>query len=73
MIRFYNGKTLRFDGGAHLTADEVWTDGGVIVHVGAPSKETPAFERDISFISKSKWKPNIFHNRLKLIPKLKKS
>ena len=47
MIRFYNGKTLRFDGGAHLTADEVWTDGGVIVHVGAPSKETPAFEREI--------------------------
>ena len=47
MIRFYNGKTLRFDSGAHLTADEVWTDGGVIVHVGAPSKETPAFEREI--------------------------
>ena len=47
MIRFYNGKTLRFDGGAHLTADEVWTDGGVIVHVGAPQKETPAFEREI--------------------------
>ena len=47
MIRFYNGKTLRFDGGAHLTADEVWTDGGEIVHVGAPPKEMPAFEREI--------------------------
>ena len=47
MIRFYNGKTLRFDGGAHLTADEVWTDGGRIVHVGAPPKEKPAFEREI--------------------------
>ena len=47
MIRFYNGKTLRFDGGAHLTADEVWADGGLIVHVGAPKKEKPAFEREI--------------------------
>ena len=47
MIRFYNGKTLRFDGGAHLTADEVWTDGGEIVYVGAPGKEKGAFEREI--------------------------
>ncbi len=47
MIRFYNGKTLRFDGGAHLTADEVWTDGGAIVYVGAPREERPAFEREI--------------------------
>ena len=47
MIRFYNGKTLRFDGGAHLTDDEVWTDGGEIVHVGAPREEKPVFERVI--------------------------
>ncbi len=47
MIRFYNGKTLRFDGGAHLTADEVWTDGGGIVYVGAPRRDMPAFEREI--------------------------
>ena len=47
MIRFHNGKTLRFDGGAHLTADEVWTDGGAIVYVGAPREERPAFEREI--------------------------
>lgn len=47
MIRFYNGKTLRFDGGAHLTADEVWTDGGEIVYVGAPRAEAPRFEREI--------------------------
>ena len=47
MIRFYNGKTLRFDGGAHLTADEVWTDGGEIVYVGAPRADAPRFEREI--------------------------
>ena len=47
MIRFYNGKTLRFEGGAHLTADEVWTDGGEIAYVGAPRPDRPAFEREI--------------------------
>ena len=47
MIRFYNGKTLRFAGGAHLTSDEVWTDGGEIVYVGAPRADAPAFEREI--------------------------
>ena len=47
MIRFYNGKTLRFDGGAHLTDDEVWTDGGVIAYVGPAREEKPAFEREI--------------------------
>ena len=47
MIRFYNGKTLRFDGGAHLTGDEVWTDGGAIAYVGAPRGDKPSFEREI--------------------------
>ena len=47
MIRFYNGKTLRFDGGAHLTGDEVWTDGGAIAYVGAPREDKPSFEREI--------------------------
>ena len=47
MIRFYNGKTLRFDGGAHLTADEVWTGDGEIVYVGPPRGDRPAFEREI--------------------------
>ena len=47
MIRFYNGKTLRFDGGARLTDEEVWTDGGRIVYVGAPREDRPAFEREI--------------------------
>ena len=47
MIRFYNGKTLRFDGGAHLTDEEVWTDGGRIAYVGAPRLDKPSFEREI--------------------------
>ena len=47
MIRFYNGKTLRFEGGAHLTDEEVWTDGGRIVYVGAAREDKPAFEREI--------------------------
>lgn len=47
MIRFYNGKTLIFSGGAHLTNDEVWTDGGKIVFVGIPQDDMPSFEREI--------------------------
>lgn len=47
MIRFYNGKTLRFEGGAHLTSDEVWTDGGTIVYVGPQRADKTAFEREI--------------------------
>ncbi len=47
MIRFYNGKILRFEGGAHLTDEEVWTDGGRIVYVGAAREDKPAFEREI--------------------------
>ena len=47
MIRFYNGKTLRFDGGAHLTPDEVWTDGGKIAYVGPAREDKPSFEREI--------------------------
>ena len=30
MIRFYNGSVLSFRGGAHISSDEVWTDGGSI-------------------------------------------
>ena len=47
MIRFYNGHTLRFEGGAHLTSDEVWVDGKNIVYVGPSKAEQPAFERQI--------------------------
>ena len=47
MIRFFNGKTLRFGGGIRITADEVWTDGGSIVHVGPAPEALPAFQRQI--------------------------
>ena len=47
MIRFYNGKTLRFDGGVRLTDDEVWTDGGKIAYVGPAREDKPLFEREI--------------------------
>jgi 5-methylthioadenosine/S-adenosylhomocysteine deaminase len=47
MIRFYNGKILRFGGQMRLTDEEVWTDGGEIVYVGAPREVRPAFEREI--------------------------
>ena len=47
MIRFYNGKTLRFDGGAHLTDEEVWVEGDTIAYVGAPRADAPCFSREI--------------------------
>ena len=47
MIRFYNGRVLRFDGGVHVTDDEVWTDGGVISYVGEKREDSPAFEREV--------------------------
>ena len=47
MIRFYNGRVLRFDGGVHVTGDEVWTDGGVISYVGEKKEDMPVFEREV--------------------------
>ena len=47
MIRFTNGKTLRFDGGAHLTDEEVWVEDDAIVYVGAPRADAPAFSRTV--------------------------
>ncbi len=47
MLRFYNGRTLRFGGGMRLTEDEVWTEGGDIVYVGASREDMPAFQRQI--------------------------
>ena len=51
MIRFYNGKVMRFGGGLRLTDEEVWTDGKRIVYVGAPKDEMPEFERQIDLRS----------------------
>ena len=39
MIRFYNGRVLSFSGGLKISDAEVWTDGGVITHVGAATEE----------------------------------
>ena len=47
MIRFYNGRVLSFQGGAHISSDEVWTDGGSIAYVGPAPEELPEFERQI--------------------------
>ena len=47
MIRFYNGRVLRFGGGMRMTEDEVWTDGGRIAHVGPKPETLPVFEREI--------------------------
>jgi 5-methylthioadenosine/S-adenosylhomocysteine deaminase len=47
MIRFYNGRTLSFGGGVKITADEVWTEDGVISYVGPARADMPAFERQI--------------------------
>ena len=47
MIRFFNGRTLRFGGGMRVTEDEVWVDGGRIAHVGPATEALPDFERQI--------------------------
>lgn len=47
MIRFYNGRVLSFRGGAHISSDEVWTDGGSIAYIGPVPEELPEFERQI--------------------------
>ena len=47
MIRFYNGRVLRFDDTAVLSGDEVWVDGGRITYVGPARADAPAFSREI--------------------------
>ena len=47
MIRFYNGRVLRFMPKMRVREDEVWTDGGRICHVGQAPESLPAFERQI--------------------------
>ena len=48
MIRFYNGSVIRFDGGAHITKDEVHVEGGSIVYVGPEKRDGSRFEREIN-------------------------
>ena len=47
MIRFHNGKILRFSGGMRLTGEEVWVNGGRIAYVGPAREDAPAFERTV--------------------------
>ena len=47
MIRFYNGRLLRFGGGMRVTDEELWTEGGKIAYVGPTPAELPAFKREI--------------------------
>ena len=48
MIRFHNGRVLRFAGDMRLTGDEVWTDGGEIAYVGPARADAPVFERTVN-------------------------
>jgi 5-methylthioadenosine/S-adenosylhomocysteine deaminase len=47
MIRFYNGKILRFNPDLHLTNEEVWVDGSRIVYIGPACTPETSFERQI--------------------------
>lgn len=47
MIRFYNGKVMKFGSEITLTDEEVWTDGENISYVGPAPEEYPEFERQI--------------------------
>ena len=47
MLRFYNGRVLSFEHGAHISEAEVWTDGGRISYVGSAPQTLPEFERQI--------------------------
>lgn len=47
MIRFFNGRLLRFAPAARLTEDEVWVEGGRIAYVGPARADAPAFDREI--------------------------
>ncbi|MCR5664049.1 MAG: amidohydrolase [Oscillospiraceae bacterium] len=47
MIRFYNGRTLRFFPELRLGGEEVWVDGSRISYVGPARADAPAFERQI--------------------------
>ena len=47
MIRFFNGRLLRFGGGMRVTDEELWVEEGRIAYVGPAPEELPAFEREI--------------------------
>ena len=47
MLRFYNGRVLRFDPALRVTEEEVWVEGGRIAYVGPARADAPAFGREI--------------------------
>ena len=47
MIRFYNGRVLRFQPKLTISTDEVWIDGSRIAYIGAVRDDAPKFEREI--------------------------
>ena len=47
MIRFYNGRVLRFEPELRVTDEDVWIDGGRIAYVGPARTDKPVFERQI--------------------------
>ena len=47
MIRFYNGRVLRFQPKLPISTDEVWIDGSRIAYIGAVRDDAPKFEREI--------------------------
>ena len=47
MIRFYNGRLLRFGDGMRLTEEELWVEGGTIAYIGPTPETLPTFERSI--------------------------
>ena len=47
MLRFFNGRVLRFDPALRVTEEEVWVEGGRIAYVGPARADAPAFGREI--------------------------
>ena len=47
MLRFFNGRVLRFEPALRVTEEEVWVEGGRIAYVGPARADAPAFGREI--------------------------
>ena len=46
MIRFYNGKTLRFEPALRVTDEEVWVEGGRIAYEFLAEGKEPPYNTD---------------------------
>ena len=47
MLRFYNGRVLRFAPETRLVSDEVWVENGRIAYCGPARADAPIFDRQI--------------------------